>query len=47
LELRRSTPRERKFSAVVQAAHFIAVEPLLLDFEAGCRFRAMSPMIPE
>jgi hypothetical protein len=34
-ELHRSTPCKRKFVAVVQAAHFIAAEPLLLDFEVG------------
>ena len=34
-ELRRSTPSERKVRTLVQAAHFIAVEPLLLDFEVG------------
>jgi hypothetical protein len=35
LEPRRGTPGKRKVGTVVQAAHFIAVEPLLLDFEAG------------
>jgi hypothetical protein len=34
-KLHRGTPRKRKFGAVVQAAHFFAVEPLLLDFEEG------------
>src|SRR5215813_755777 len=36
-ELHRTTSRNRKFGAVVQAAHFIAVESLLLDFEVGAQ----------
>jgi hypothetical protein len=35
IELHRSTPLKRKFGAVVQAAHFIAVESFLFDFEVG------------